>query len=263
MVEDTRMEENPFIVSSAPKRDDQLALIEDLEVGPVDHIPPIDDPNFEKLEPNSGIRLSCVTPCIHIRTTVLMSFVRSRAMSHEDLQDHLRGRYYLSPSRLYSSVRLLPDKQGYDVPVEGDWVTIAIVAERGPVKHSKAPVGIVAEDGEGGSSKEKKKHNEDALKPSGKKYINMKLVDFGSRSRSSATGGKAVIRGDALLSMIVFESEHFDFVTKESGAKAQKLYKGGSRGAFESILNVKVGDVIALLNPRILKPFQVCLLLFP
>lgn len=39
-------------------RDDRLALIEELVPGPVEHTPPFDDPHFEKLEPNSGIRLS-------------------------------------------------------------------------------------------------------------------------------------------------------------------------------------------------------------
>lgn len=42
------------------KRDDNLALIEDLEIGPYEHKAPFDDPHFEQLEPNSGIRLSCV-----------------------------------------------------------------------------------------------------------------------------------------------------------------------------------------------------------
>lgn len=39
------------------KRNDRLELVEDLEVGPFDHTPPFDDPRFEYLEPNSGIRL--------------------------------------------------------------------------------------------------------------------------------------------------------------------------------------------------------------
>lgn len=39
-------------------RDDRLALVEDLVSGPYEHKPPFDDPRFEKLEPNSGIRLS-------------------------------------------------------------------------------------------------------------------------------------------------------------------------------------------------------------
>ncbi|KAJ7780353.1 hypothetical protein B0H14DRAFT_3586346 [Mycena olivaceomarginata] len=206
--------------STVPQRDDRLAIVETLDVGPVDHKPPFDDPYFQQLEPNSGIRLS------------------SRVVPHEDIQDHLRGRYYLSPSRLYSAVRLLPDKQGYDVPVAGDWITIAVVAERGPYKYSKAPVEIIPdEDDRKGKAKA-------PPKPSGKKFINIKLVDFGApaRSASSATGGKAVIRGDAML-------------PQEEG-QPKKVYRGGSRGAFEQMCDLKEGDVVALLNPRILKPFQ-------
>ncbi|KAJ7858606.1 hypothetical protein B0H14DRAFT_3864285 [Mycena olivaceomarginata] len=219
--------------STAPQRDDRLAIIETLDVGPVDHKPPFDDPHFQQLEPNSGIRLS------------------SRVVPHEDIQDHLRGRYYLSPSRLYSAVRLLPDKQGYDVPVAGDWITIAVVAERGPYKYSKAPVEITPdEDDHKGKAKV-------PSKPSGKKFINIKLVDFGApaRSASSATGGKAVIRGDAMLSLLLFESDGFETVPQEEG-RPKKVYRGGSRGAFEQMCDLKEGDVVALLNPRILKPFQ-------
>ncbi|KAK0440402.1 uncharacterized protein EV420DRAFT_1581787, partial [Desarmillaria tabescens] len=225
--------------TAGPQRDERLALIEDFEPGPYDHKPPFDDPNFEQLEPNSGIRLS------------------SRILPHEDLQDHLTGRFYISPSRLYSCVRLLPDKRGYDVPVCGDWITIAVVAERGPIKFSKAHVTIEADDeGKKTDAKGKGKQKEPP-KPSGKKYVNMKLVDFGSRSRSasSATGGKAVIRGDAFLSLSLFESDGFDVETRENGSKG-KVYKGGSRGAFESMSKLKEGDVIALMNPKILKPFQ-------
>ena len=38
-------------------RDEHLAIIEDLEPGPTEHTPPSDDPDFQLLEPNSGIRL--------------------------------------------------------------------------------------------------------------------------------------------------------------------------------------------------------------
>ncbi|KAJ6554521.1 hypothetical protein B0H19DRAFT_1029700 [Mycena capillaripes] len=223
--------------SSAPLRDERLAISETLEVGPVDHKPSFDDPHFQQLEPNSGIRLL------------------SRKVPHEDLQDHLRGRYYLSPSRLYSAVRLLPDKQGYDVPVAGDWTTIAVVAERGPYKYSKAPVEITPDDED--ESKNRKGKAKDPPKPSGKKYINIKLVDFGApaRSASSATGGKAVIRGDAMLSLLLFESDGFEMVPQDEG-RPKKIYRGGSRGAFEEMCDLKEGDVVALLNPRVLKPFQ-------
>lgn len=230
------------------------------------------------------------TPVFDCRECYILSTVsprwaqqsyRSRSIPHEDLQEYLRGRYYLSPSKLYSVVRLLPNKQGYDVPVAGDWLTIAVVAERSKVKQSQAPVGLGREDKtfdgeeEGNTidqlpldgtatgkidattAKGKRPRKEDPPKPSGKKYVNMKLVDFGCRSgSSSATGGKAVIRGDASLSLLLFEADRYDLVTKENGRK-EKIYKGGSRGAFEKMSVLREGAVVAFLNPRILKPFQV------
>ena len=44
----------------APKRDDRLALVETLEPGPYKHNAPLEDPDFEKLEPHSGINLMYV-----------------------------------------------------------------------------------------------------------------------------------------------------------------------------------------------------------
>ena len=190
------------------------------------------------------------------------------------MQEYLRARYYLSPSLLYSVVRLLPDKQGYDVPLAGDWVTIAVVAERGPVKFTRPPVGIGNEgEDEGGSASTSQKRPQDPSKgsgkkktesktvTSGKKYVNVKLIDFGARSRSSssATGGKEVIRGDAFLTLLLFESDGTDTIRREDG-RVEKVYRGGSRGAFESMSKLKEGDVVALLNPKILRPFQVRLL---
>ena len=215
-------------------------------------------------------------------TTSFKACHSSRTMPHEDFQDYLRGRYYLSPSKLYSVVRLSPNKQGYDVPVEGDWVTIAVVAERGPVKYSRAPVGVGQDDKAKLSDEEddvkdlkldelpkplnpyqnanrwkgKAKANDEPPKPTGKKYMSMKLVDFGCRSSSSASGGKALIRGDAFLTLLLFESDRVDVLERDDGVK-EKIYKGGSRGAFERISKLKEGAVVAFLNPRILKPFQV------
>ena len=145
----------------------------------------------------------------------------------------------------------------------GDWITIAVVAERGPFKFSKAPVTIGPDDGvdkpEGWKTKRKDKEREES-KTTGKKYVNLRLIDFGARARSSssATGGKAVIRGDAFLSLLLFESDGFDVIPGDGDEKPKKVYRGGSRGAFEALSKVKEGDVIALLNPRILKPYQVC-----
>lgn len=146
----------------------------------------------------------------------------------------------------------------------GDWITIAVVAERGPFKFSKAPMAIGPDDGvdkpAGWKTKGKDKEKDESSKPTGKKYVNLKLIDFGARARSSssATGGKAVIRGDAFLSLLLFESDGFDVIPGDGDEKPKKVYRGGSRGAFEALSKVKEGDVIALLNPRILKPYQVC-----
>lgn len=138
-----------------------------------------------------------------------------------------------------------------------------MVAERGPLRYSKAPVAVGPEEGDEvakkGKWKGKGKINEEIPRPTGKKYVNLKLIDFGSRSRSSssATGGKAIIRGDAFLSLLLFESDSFDLVSGDGDSQVRKIYKGGSRGAFESMSKLKEGDVIAFLNPRILKPYQV------
>lgn len=45
---------------------------------------------------------------------------------------------------IYSVITLFPNEQGYDVPVEGDWVTIAVVA--GPLRHTTAHVGVDKDD---------------------------------------------------------------------------------------------------------------------
>ncbi|KIY44898.1 hypothetical protein FISHEDRAFT_67293 [Fistulina hepatica ATCC 64428] len=242
--EETEMEpakSSSFTAKAAPlnQRDDRLALVHEFVLGPADHKPPFDDPHFDYLEPNSGIRLS------------------SRIVPNDDLQAHLEGRYFVSPSRLYATVRLLPNKQAYEVPVPGDWVTIAVVAERGPIKCTRAPIGPGRGDEDAKPRRPgQQQQQQQPKKEHGKKYVNLKLVDFGARSASSANGGRDAIRGDACLSLLLFEADSFDTEADESGTRQRKVYRGGSRGAFEAMSKVREGDVIALLNPRILRPFQ-------
>ena len=189
-------------------------------------------------------------------TSPRLTEVRSRIVPHEDLADYLRGRFYLSPSRLYSAIRLNPDKQGYDVPVPGDWITIAVVAERGPIKFTRPPVKIEAEEGDGDNKKRwKGKAKAEQPERHGKKFVNIKLIDFGARSGGPSRA--STIRGDAFLTLLLFEADSYDVVAPEDGGKPQKMYRGGSKGAFEHLTDVREGDVIALLNPKILKPFQV------
>jgi len=155
--------------------------------------------------------------------------------------------------------------------VPGDWVTIAVIAERGPIKYTKAPVGVEKDEEdakrkktwEGKGKKDKVgKAEEEGVGGGGKKYVTLKMIDFGARSQTSGGGGYGQIRGDAFLNLILFEADAFDLTAREGGRKRgeEKVYRGGSGGAFEKLMDVREGDVIALLNPRVLKPFQVGLL---
>ncbi|KAH9954877.1 hypothetical protein BC827DRAFT_1240840 [Russula dissimulans] len=183
----------------------------------------------------------------------------------------MSGRYYVSPSTLYSVVRAHPGPgagargQVFDVPVVGDWVTIAVVAERSPVRISRAPVAVGpgeardADDTEPtpaatpsvpSTTRNSKLRNKDPPPRAGRKYVNLMLIDFG------AGGKKGTARGDAALSLLLFESDAYDTVSRGDGLLPEKIYKGGSRGAYESMAKLREGSVIALLNPRVLKPLQ-------
>lgn len=193
----------------------------------------------------------------------------------------MSGRYYISPSRLYSILRVQPGGaagargQVYDVPVVGDWVTIAVVSERSPVRVSRAPVAVgpgEARDADDMDSTPassvppattrnpkpagRRKDSDQPPPVAGRKYVNMTLIDFGA----GGSGKKGAARGDAVLSLLLFESDSYDSVSRGDGLLPEKIYKGGSRGAFETMAKLREGSVIALLNPRILKPLQVSII---
>ena len=70
-----------------------------------------------------------------------------------------------------------------------------------------------------------------------------------------------MLRGDAQLSLLLFEADRFDKLVErdERGKETErKIWRGGSGGAFEELfLKLREGTVIALLNPKVLKPYQV------
>ena len=193
----------------------------------------------------------------------------------------MSGRYYISPSRLYSILRVQPGGaagargQVYDVPVVGDWVTIAVVSERSPVRVSRAPVAVGPGEARDADDMDftpassvppattrnpkpagRRKDSDQPPPVAGRKYVNMTLIDFGA----GGSGKKGAARGDAVLSLLLFESDSYDSVSRGDGLLPEKIYKGGSRGAFETMAKLREGSVIALLNPRILKPLQVSII---
>ncbi|KAG8707048.1 hypothetical protein FRC08_000728 [Ceratobasidium sp. 394] len=228
-----------------------MTVKEELPIGPIDHPAPFDDPRWERMEPYSGIHLS------------------SRKLPFDDFQEFMYGRVYLSPSRLYSVVRLSPDRAAYDVPVDGDWITIAVIAERGQVQISKRG-GRKKEDqdkskgkqgggnGETGKARHANEEEDDRPTPKDKKYMRLLLVDFGHRASEGKPAPKEQYKGDALLNMLLFEADSARTIDGENGRGKGKnvVYKGGSGGAFEKCSKLREGAVLAILNPRILKPFQ-------
>lgn len=220
-----------------PKRAADLTLLENIPYGPIEHKPPVDDPHFARLEPYSGIHLS------------------KRVLPYETLQSHFEGRHFLSFSKLYSVVREVPGSRGakYDVPTDREWITIGIVAERGEIKFSNASnqSHYDSERSKKDSSKKSQKKgadgDEEVFGNRTKKYMSIKLIDLGKDS------DKKGIRGDQTLTMLLFEADEVS-----DGNGLNKTYKGGSGGAFEACMKLHEGAVIAILHPKILKPYQVC-----
>ncbi|KAG9102408.1 hypothetical protein FRC06_002025 [Ceratobasidium sp. 370] len=213
---------------TAPTRNDDMTVKEELPIGPIDYPAPFDDPRWDRMEPYSGIHLS------------------SRKLPFDEFQEFMYGRVYLSPSRLYSVVRLSPDRAAYDVPVDGDWITIAVIAERGQVQlskrggkrkgdqdKSKGKQG--GDNGDSNKPAEQGDEEDDRPTPKDKKYMRLLLVDFGHRASEGKPAPKDQYKGDALLNMLLFEADSARTADGENGRGKGKdvVYKGGSGGAFE------------------------------
>ncbi|PWN21201.1 hypothetical protein BCV69DRAFT_190184 [Microstroma glucosiphilum] len=168
------------------------------------------------------------------------------------------GRYYLSPSLLYSiRQRAVARGQGqdgdYEIPVEGEWVTIACVT--GILKEW-----ISGKDDEDGkerlewydddqiSKKEAKKRLERLrqekddrvrLIDEGRLYM---LRDIGSQARGAAGEGGGN-EGHHEIKLQTVKAHGQD---KETGR-----YYGGTKGTYEKLGRYCHGQVIAIITPRI------------
>lgn len=205
---------------------------------------------------------------------------RKRSLPHALLQAHLSGRYYLSPSLLYSVIRLSRDGATYHIPVQGDWVVIAVVAERGEIrvsgmkndrgsdedeedlkpKQASVKQGVKGVKDKAAQGKDEGKGGEDQerwrKRRGPRKYINLKLCALPPRIQSKGPSG------DAMLQLLLFESDAIvreDENAEDDDGETKKTYRGGSGGAYEKWCNLGVGSVIAILNPRVLRPLRVCL----
>jgi minichromosome maintenance protein 10 len=61
------------------------------------------------------------------------------------------------------------------------------------------------------------------------------------------------VKGDAMLQLLLFEAD-----ARLHGVQdGDQRYRGGSGGAYEKWCNLAAGSVIAILNPRVLRPLRV------
>jgi minichromosome maintenance protein 10 len=152
---------------------------------------------------------------------------------------------------LYSIARPSKNRQGYDIPVEAEWVTIAVVAERGDIKLQNGSIRTKEKE-----EKAAKDTGGETERPTGpKKYVTIRLVDLGGVPSSE----KAKFpQGDTYLNMMLFEAESVTTSRVSTSRMVERSYKGGSGGAFEQSSRFPEGSVIAICSPRVLRPYQVC-----
>ena len=203
-------------------------------------------------------------------------------MSHSQVQNQLADRYVLSPSQIYSIMRLSTDKQHYTIPVDAGWAVIGVVCHKGEIKMTqgkrKEDTGnkgkgrasdedLDAEDEDRATGDLKRQKNgpgagewtnKNATSKStpASKFITIKICSLPSRSQLSGTA--AASQGDAIMNVMLFESDSDETLPSTvPGEPGQKRYRGGSGGAFEVWWKLAVGAVVGIISPKILKPFGV------
>lgn len=101
-----------------------------------------------------------------------------------------------------------------------------------------------------------------------RKFVILKLVDLGVNSTQGDGSGSAG-RGDNYLSLVAYESDQVDtsVVMHNSSARSEvpeplssassvtRKFINGSRGAFELLYKQAEGTLIAIMNPKVMRPW--------
>lgn len=197
------------------------------QVGPIDFIQSSEDPLWNLTEPYSSTELKFVAYTQTLFDTKKSD--RERTTSHAEIQDFMADRYILTPSKLYEIVRLGTDKSTYEVPLVGDWVMFATIAEKKDVQSTQPRPHAKAND----------KSQSESAATSSSKFLSCKLVDFGNGFNHT---------GSDILNLLFFESDQG--VQEGEG----RIFRGGSKGAFERWWKLPTGTLIAILNPKLMRP---------
>ncbi len=152
------------------------------------------------------------------------------------------------------------DGQAYNVPVDAEWATIAIVCK----KDHRTSSGKTYERSEWDSDEEerqeqrgmkgepepdeshRKKFRQQKTGRNGKHFVVFELTTLPTRASKAGTGG------DTILRLLLFQAD-----TEWQTPNGQSTFKGGSGGAYEKWNKLDVGSVIGLLNPKVIKPYSV------
>ncbi|KAK0569010.1 hypothetical protein OC861_001351 [Tilletia horrida] len=248
------------------RRDENMRVIcDDIPLGPLEFPANPRDPQFNFLEPYSGIRL------------------RQRSLPFDQFQRVMHGRRFISPSTLYSLVEQCKDPSQYhdpstmsasryDLPLDGDWVVIGVLAEKSPIRMTRGGQAAGNEDAVLGDEDEDGKRAAimRTYRPNNqpRKYMAWKLVDFGNAS--SVPGADSRTRGtdsgDCVLSLTLFAADEEPEEPKDDESRnhvrqeirdavrpdKKTWYHGGSKGAFEKYWKEREGTVVAIVSPRIM-----------
>jgi hypothetical protein len=228
------------------RRNKDSTVIEDLEMGPIDFVPPKHDPEFETIEPNSGIKL------------------RQRLIPHERVQQLLSDRYHLTPSQIYSLARIDSRRQVH-IDVDADFVIIGVLAWKDEIrflnsnplqepkketpqeiKRREKSIAIAAAEKQGDPLTKESSvevYGIRSKKQKKQRYIRFEMVDLSSP--------QAAASGTGTLNVMLVEADTVDTGFDEDGQQVP-IYKGQSGGAYEKYWKESPGALVAIINPSFL-----------
>lgn len=186
-----------------------------------------------------------------------------RLISHEDFNEIMTGRYFLTPSQLYSIRVLAPGRAkgadgDYDVPVPGDFVLVMTITSASDTIHPKPDEDQLMRESRGarlvdeeewltgrpgsgsGPGSREKSYQVNRLEERRPEKRPLRFFDLQDLSDRADDGG----RGDTMLKLMAISSDK----DKETGE-----WVGGSKGALEKLAAERSGGaVIAIINPKLL-----------
>lgn len=190
-----------------------------------------------------GMILTVYFPCpryppLHLSFPKIAKFSK-RVLPHDELQEHLSDRYYLNHDLLYSIVR--PSKGGleYEVPVEGDWIIIGVLAEKSEIKYTGGVGGGIGLNGGGGGQQQNgalkqiewRKKMEEERKAKAREAMKEKMRDkFRDKNNVDANGGNAKTYDDSAFDELAKDDDELRDAFEGSDGEMHLDSKNGKKG---------------------------------